>query len=227
MTSCPKCGNPMNYVEQQNQWYCDVCQLYQNPVQSNQFIAPPSPPPPYSQTQKKQDPLKIVFVIIVVFAIIMAGLFLIGTNGVADTDGDGVWDVNDDFPNDPNEDTDTDGDGIGDNSDPDIDGDGEPNATDEFPTNPDETTDTDGDGTGDNSDSDIDGDGEPNDSDYFPYDSTQSTFCDKLAEDLLLTIEDFPLGWNNLESDSENETVHQYVKLNNFGLVEQTTVVTT
>lgn len=44
-----------------------------------------------------------------------------------DTDGDGVIDDYDPFPDDPNEWSDMDNDGIGDNSDPDIDGDGIPN----------------------------------------------------------------------------------------------------
>ena len=42
----------------------------------------------------------------------------------------------DQFPNDPNEFWDTDGDGIGDNSDPDIDGDGIDNSTDLIPYDP-------------------------------------------------------------------------------------------
>jgi len=41
-----------------------------------------------------------------------------------DSDGDGVYDSEDDFPNDPNESEDTDGDGIGNNTDTDDDGDG-------------------------------------------------------------------------------------------------------
>ena len=41
-----------------------------------------------------------------------------------DTDGDGSPDGEDDFPLDSSEDTDTDGDGIGDNTDTDDDGDG-------------------------------------------------------------------------------------------------------
>ena len=41
-----------------------------------------------------------------------------------DADGDGIGDANDDFPNDPNETLDTDGDGLGDNEDSDDDGDG-------------------------------------------------------------------------------------------------------
>lgn len=43
-----------------------------------------------------------------------------------DSDGDGVPDLLDAFPNDPTETTDTDGDGIGNNADPDDDGDGIP-----------------------------------------------------------------------------------------------------
>ena len=65
----------------------------------------------------------------------------------------------DEFPNDPNEHADMDGDGIGDNSDPDRDGDGHANAVDEFPNDPNEHADMDGDGIGDNSDRDKDGDG--------------------------------------------------------------------
>jgi gliding motility-associated-like protein len=98
-----------------------------------------------------------------------------------DTDGDGTLDYLDDFPLDPLEDTDTDVDGIGDNSDtdddndgvsdadevtngtdplnPDTDGDGTPDNTDDFPLDPSEDTDTDVDGIGDNSDTDDDNDG--------------------------------------------------------------------
>ena len=98
-----------------------------------------------------------------------------------DTDGDGTPDNTDDFPLDPLEDTDTDVDGIGDNSDtdddndgvsdadevtdgtdplnPDTDGDGTPDNTDDFPLDPLEDTDTDVDGIGDNSDTDDDNDG--------------------------------------------------------------------
>ena len=50
---------------------------------------------------------------------------------------------------------DTDGDGVGDNADPDDDGDGYEDADDEFPLDPNEWLDTDGDGLGDNADSSI------------------------------------------------------------------------
>ncbi len=84
-----------------------------------------------------------------------------------DTDGDGVADEDDAFPNDPTETTDTDGDGVGDNADAypndptkweedetpvDTDGDGVADVDDAFPNDPTETTDTDGDGVGDNAD---------------------------------------------------------------------------
>ena len=47
-------------------------------------------------------------------------------NVLADSDGDGVPDIDDAFPNDPNESVDTDGDGIGNNADTDDDNDGMP-----------------------------------------------------------------------------------------------------
>ena len=60
-------------------------------------------------------------------------------NESVDTDGDGIGDNSDAFPNDPLESVDTDDDGAGDN-------------TDAFPFDPSETRDTDNDGVGDNSD---------------------------------------------------------------------------
>jgi|GEM_PF-259113 len=77
-----------------------------------------------------------------------------------DTDGDGIANSEDAFPDDPTEWTDTDGDGYGDNSDV-------------YPDNPNEWADIDGDGIGDNSDSDRDGDGYANVDDAFPDDSTE------------------------------------------------------
>ncbi len=82
-----------------------------------------------------------------------------------DSDGDGVVDNLDDFPNDPTESRDSDGDGVGDNADA-------------FPNNPAETADSDADGVGDNSDAfpedptesrDSDGDGSGDNSDPTPY----------------------------------------------------------
>jgi len=50
-----------------------------------------------------------------------------------DSDGDGVPDSQDAFPNDPSEWDDTDGDGVGNNTDPDDDNDGLPDAQDAWP----------------------------------------------------------------------------------------------
>lgn len=69
-----------------------------------------------------------------------------------DSDGDGVVDSDDAFPNDATETLDTDGDGIGNNADTDDDGDGVPDSSDAFPLDSNESADSDGDGTGDNAD---------------------------------------------------------------------------
>ena len=53
-----------------------------------------------------------------------------------DSDADGIPDVFDAFPNDPSQAYDFDGDGIGDNNDPDRDGDGVANGDDYFPDDP-------------------------------------------------------------------------------------------
>jgi hypothetical protein len=78
---------------------------------------------------------------------------------ILDTDGDGVSDDNDAFPNDPSEWVDTDNDGIGNNADDDDDGDGVIDRDDDFPLDPSESLDTDDDGTGNNADPDDDNDG--------------------------------------------------------------------
>jgi hypothetical protein len=117
--------------------------------------------------------------------------------GVApDSDGDGVVDSVDAFPNDPSETRDTDGDGVGDNTDvfpndpsesADSDGDGVGNNADAFPNDSSETVDSDGDGIGDNSDVfpntpdeivDTDGDGVGDNADAFPSDPTESIDSD-------------------------------------------------
>jgi gliding motility-associated-like protein len=78
-----------------------------------------------------------------------------------DDDNDGCLDVDDSFPNNPNECVDTDGDGYGDNVDWDSDNDGVHNNLDAFPYDPNESRDTDGDGIGDNTDPDKNNDGYP------------------------------------------------------------------
>ncbi|MBI4237867.1 MAG: right-handed parallel beta-helix repeat-containing protein [Deltaproteobacteria bacterium] len=91
-----------------------------------------------------------------------------------DSDGDGILDVNDKFPQDPNEWADFDKDGVGNN-------------TDAFPGNPKESLDSDGDKVGDNTDQfpndpteskDTDGDGVGDKSDAFPKDATESKDSD-------------------------------------------------
>lgn len=88
-----------------------------------------------------------------------------------DSDGDGFVDSADEFPENPSEWADLDGDGLGDNADPDSDGDGRSNSEDAFALDPMEWLDSDGDGLGDNADPDSDGDGVANADDEFPLDA--------------------------------------------------------
>ena len=85
-----------------------------------------------------------------------------------DSDGDGIADAYDAFPDDRSERYDTDLDGIGNNRDTDDDNDGVADQDDAFPLDVNETVDSDGDGVGDNGDAfpddgsewaDSDGDG--------------------------------------------------------------------
>lgn len=91
-----------------------------------------------------------------------------------DSDGDGVANSEDAFPNDPDETKDTDSDGVGDNADA-------------FPEDPDETKDTDEDSVGDNADAfpqdptetkDSDGDGVGDNADAFPNDPDETRDSD-------------------------------------------------
>jgi hypothetical protein len=90
-----------------------------------------------------------------------------------DDDNDGVLDLDDAFPLNPNEHRDHDGDGIGDNADPDDDNDGTPDVGDAFPLDPNEQSDGDNDGIGDNADLDDDNDGFPDTVDAFPFDPNE------------------------------------------------------
>lgn len=89
-----------------------------------------------------------------------------------DTDGDGVPDSADAFPNDPNESLDTDSDGTGNNADTDDDNDGVLDTQDDLPLDASETVDTDSDGIGNNADTDDDNDGVLDTQDVFPLDAT-------------------------------------------------------
>ncbi len=114
-----------------------------------------------------------------------------GEEEPVDSDGDGVPDDEDAFPNDPTEWADTDGDGYGDNGDAfpndssewaDTDGDGYGDNGDVFPNDSTEWVDTDGDGYGDNGDAfpndstewvDTDGDGYGDNQDEYPNDASK------------------------------------------------------
>ena len=74
---------------------------------------------------------------------------------IPDADGDGFVDPVDEFPSDPAEWRDTDGDGIGNSADPDDDNDTVADSEDRFPLDAAEWADVDHDGIGDNSDEDL------------------------------------------------------------------------
>ncbi len=112
----------------------------------------------------------------------------------ADVDGDGYDNLDDAFPEDPNEWADFDGDGIGDNADTDDDNDLVLDVNDAFPLDPYETVDTDGDGVGDNADLNDDGDAWTDaeeftcgsdglDADSVPDDYDGDGLCDKVDTD--------------------------------------------
>ena len=87
-----------------------------------------------------------------------------------DSDGDGCPDSEDLFPFDPTECYDNDGDGVGDNADPNDDNDIRNDDEDAFPFDPTEWDDSDGDGIGNNADIDDDNDGVPDVEDRDPLD---------------------------------------------------------
>lgn len=98
----------------------------------------------------------------------------------ADSDGDGVADVDDKFPNDASRSKDSDGDGVAD-------------VNDDFPTDGARTTDTDGDGV-----ADIE--------DQFPDDATRSQLL--LQEDDIRKIEED--HWRYYELDCDDECTLDY-----------------
>ena len=133
------------------------------------------------------------FAVVGLLAFVLASC---GDSKPRDSDGDGVPDRDDAFPNNPSETLDTDGDGVGDNADAfprdptetrDSDGDGVGDNADAFPNDASETMDSDGDGVGDNADAfpndatetmDSDGDGVGDNADAFPNDASETTDTD-------------------------------------------------
>jgi len=121
----------------------------------------------------------------------------VATSGTAvDSDGDGVPDSEDIFPQNSGEWLDTDGNGIGNNTDTDDDGDGVEDASDAFPLDASESLDTDGNGIGNNADTDDDGDGLP---DAFEnengFDSLDSSDASQDADnDGLSNLEEYEQG---------------------------------
>jgi hypothetical protein len=114
----------------------------------------------------------------------------------SDADGDGIGDDVDNCLAVANAgQADLDADGTGDACDPDIDGDGVVDSEDAFPTNPGESVDTDGDGTGNNADSDDDNDGVADAEDAFPRDAGETTDTDSDGTG------------NNADTDDDNDGV--------------------
>jgi len=160
-----------------------------------------------------------------------------GDNSDPDIDGDAVPNEDDAFPYDAANWSDNDQDGYGDQTDDafpdnyfeqeDSDGDGVGDNSDAFPDNASESRDTDGDGVGDNNDTDIDGDrfdnspgesrpyildveNDPDNNDAFPFDATENRDSDD--DGIGDNSDDFPAdGTKTYDSDydgiaNEDET---------------------
>ena len=126
------------------------------------------------------------------------------TSPQADTDGDGVPDSQDPFPNDASESLDTDQDGIGNLADLDDDNDGVPDASDVFPLDLTEQLDTDGDGIGNNRDTDDYNDGVLDVADFDPLDPRVSTDNQPpIFQAPLSTLAEYPVHRPNFDHDCQ------------------------
>ena len=113
-----------------------------------------------------------------------------------DDDGDGIPDVDDQFP------LDTDNDGLDNVVDTDDDGDDYPDLEDAFPLDPTEWLDTDLDGIGNNADTDDDNDGTADDSDAFPLDASETADTDgDGVGDNSDVFPDDPTEWSDFDED--------------------------
>ena len=112
-----------------------------------------------------------------------------------DPDEDGVGNLDDAFPDDPEETLDTDRDGVGNNADEDDDGDGVDDTDDAFPLDASESADNDNDGVGNNADTDDDNDGVDDTDDAFPLDASETTDTDNDG-----------IG-NNADTDDDGDTM--------------------
>ena len=120
-------------------------------------------------------------------AVAFNNIYFGGTPAPVDSDGDGVADESDAFPNDATETVDSDGDGAGDNADA-------------FPNDPTETVDSDGDGVGDNADY------APNDPAVTEQDLTVAVFTGAFggveANGSTFTFPSYAEGWAGVANDN-------------------------
>lgn len=136
----------------------------------------------------------------------------------ADDDHDGVPNSIDRFPNDPNESSDMDNDGIGDNADTDDDNDGIADNIDTNPGENDATDDSDHDGINNQVDLDDDNDGHLDTEDLFPRDLSEWADSDHdgigdnadLDDDndgILDVNDDCPLVANSDQADADHDGI--------------------
>ncbi len=123
--------------------------------------------------------LSVVIVIVLLLTSVTAFAGIGPASSIVDSDGDGVYNWDDNCPNVANsEQNNFDNDAYGDVCDDDDDNDLVSDDEDDLPMNPAESIDSDGDGTGDNADTDDDGDGVKDTSDAFPLDPNENTDTD-------------------------------------------------